>query len=409
MYVRMVSASALLQIMATASRLLDQEKEAMEVCQPEAELTPDFPTRVMLIERSLLLLLVVGLLISALAILRPFATPILFGSAIAIATWPLRQFLVHNGIRRGLTAFLLFCLTIAIVLVPMMMIAPHMVEQLGQLTQRFQSFFASTPEKPVWIGGVPLIGQRLSTGWDRIIAAEGNVRILIEPYTTDIGQWFIGAAGALADSMVQLVLSLIAAALFWADGEGLIRMMHQALNRLGGPVAEQALDVAAGAVRGVAYGVIGTAAIQMLVLAVGLAIAGVPGVAVLSFIALLLAISQVGAPLLAAIWGGAAFWLFRQDHGAWGTFMIVWGLFVSTVDNLIRPWLIGFGIDMPLSLTVIGVFGGFIVFGFLGLFLGPTLLAIVYKLFMAWRTAVERRPAPDSGIQPMRIDLAGQR
>ena len=380
----------------------------MEIDQPEAELTPDFPTRVMLIERSILLLLVVGLLISVLAILRPFATPILFGSAIAIAIWPVRQFLVRSGIRRGLAALLLFCLIIGIILLPMLMIAPHMAEQLGQATQRFQTFFASTPDKPVWIDAVPLIGQRLSSGWDRIIAAEGNVRILIEPYTTDIEQWFVAAAGALADSMVQLILSLVAAALFWVDGERLMKMLHQALNRLGGPVAEQAMDVAAGAVRGVAYGVIGTAAIQMFVLAFGLAITGIPGVAMLSFIALLLAISQVGAPLIMVIWGGAAFWLFRHDHGAWGTFMIAWGIFVSTVDNLIRPWLIGFGIDMPLSLTVIGVFGGFIVFGFLGLFLGPTLLAIVYNLFMTWRAAVELHPTTGSGARETRTHLAGQ-
>jgi predicted PurR-regulated permease PerM len=166
-------------------------------------------------------------------------------------------------------------------------------------------------------------------------------------------------------------------------------------RRLGGPIAERALDVAAGAIRGVAYGVVGTAAIQALLLAVGLAIAGVPGAAMLGFVALLLAISQIGSPLLVIIWGGAAWWLFAQDHQAWAAFMIVWGVFVSTVDNFIKPWLIGFGIEMPMSLTILGVFGGFLTFGFLGLFIGPTLIAIMFTLLQTWRVAVSDHPAAE--------------
>jgi predicted PurR-regulated permease PerM len=165
-------------------------------------------------------------------------------------------------------------------------------------------------------------------------------------------------------------------------------MLHDALRRLGGLIAEQALDVAAGAIRGVAYGVVGTAAIQAFLLAIGLAVAGVPGAGMLGFVGLLLAISQIGGPLLVLIWGGAAWWLFAQDQQIWGVFMIVWGVMVQVVDNIVKPWLIGFGIEMPMSLTILGVFGGFIAFGFLGLFIGPTLIAIMFTLVQAWRAAV---------------------
>jgi predicted PurR-regulated permease PerM len=154
--------------------------------------------------------------------------------------------------------------------------------------------------------------------------------------------------------------------MFWTNGDGLVAVLHDALRRLGGPIAEQALDVAASAIRGVAYGVIGTAAIQAVVLAIGLALAGVPGAGTLGFVALLLAISQIGGPLLILIWGGAAWWLFAQDQQVWGVFMIAWGVLVSMIDNFIKPWLIGFGVEMPMSLTILGVFGGFIAFGFLG-------------------------------------------
>jgi predicted PurR-regulated permease PerM len=127
----------------------------------------------------------------------------------------------------------------------------------------------------------------------------------------------IGTARALADSLVQVLLSLIVATMFWTNGDGLVSVLHDALRRLGGPIAEHALDVAGGAIRGVAYGVVGTAAIQAVLLALVLAAAGVPGVVMLGFIALLLAISQIGGPLLVLIWGGAAWWLFAQDQQVW--------------------------------------------------------------------------------------------
>src|SRR6516162_501609 len=112
--------------------------------------------------------------------------------------------------------------------------------------------------------------------------------------------------------------------------------------------------------------VVGTAVIQAVVMAIGLVIAGIPGAALLGFVTLLLALSQIGAPLIVVVWGGAAAWLFGQDQQGWGIFLIVWGLIVSMMDNVIKPWLIGFGVAMPMSLTILGVFGGFVSLGLLG-------------------------------------------
>src|SRR5207253_739729 len=282
----------------------------------------------------------------------------------------------------------LLLLSLVLVVLPMIAFAPHLADQMVRGTQRVQSYFAATPEQPAWIKAVPLLGRRLGTAWDHVVEVKGNLRALLDPYTANLEQLMIGAARALADSLVQVILSLVVATMLWTNGDGLVSVLHDALRRLGGPIAERALDVAAGAIRGVAYGVIGTAAIQAVLLAIGLAVAGVPGATMLGFVALLLAISQIGGPLLVLIWGGAAWWLFAQDHQAWAVFTIIWGVFVSTVDNFIKPWLIGFGIEMPMSLTILGVFGGFIAFGFLGLFIGPTLIAIMFTFLQAWRAAV---------------------
>lgn len=348
-----------------------------------------------MIERSILVLLVIGLFIGVLAIVKPFTTAILFGAAVATAAWPMRQALVRRGLGRGSAATLLLLVSVVIVVLPMVLFAPHLGEQMIRGTQRVQAYFAATPERPNWIGAVPLLGRRLGAAWDRVVEVKGNLRALLEPYTANLEQIMIGVARALADSLLQVILSLVVATMFWTNGDTLVSVLHDALRRLGGPVAERALDVAAGAVRGVAYGVVGTAAIQAALLAIGLAVAGVPGAGTLGFVALLLAISQIGGPLLILIWGGAAWWLFAHDHQLWGAFMIVWGLFVGMVDNFIKPWLIGFGVEMPMSLTILGVFGGFLAFGFLGLFIGPTLIAILFTLVQAWRSAVSAQPAAD--------------
>jgi predicted PurR-regulated permease PerM len=363
--------------------------------RPTYQGTGDDAARVALIERSILVLLVLGLFIGVLAVVKPFTIAILFGAALATATWPIRRTLVRQGLGRGATAAVLLLLSLVLVVLPMLAFAPHLADQMVRGTQRVQSYFAATPEPPAWIKAVPLLGRRLGAVWDRIVEVKGSLRALLEPYTANMEQLMIGAARALADSLVQVILSLLVATMFWTNGDGLVSVLHDALRRLGGPIAERALDVAAGAIRGVAYGIIGTAAIQAVLLAFGLAVAGVPGAAMLGFVAFLLAISQIGGPLLVLIWGGAAWWLFAQDQQVWTVFMIIWGVFVSAVDNFIKPWLIGFGIEMPMSLTILGVFGGFLAFGFLGLFIGPTLIAILFTLLQAWRTALSEQPAAE--------------
>jgi predicted PurR-regulated permease PerM len=339
-----------------------------------------------LLERAVMLLLFAGLLLGVLAVLRPFATAILFGTILAIAAWPLRDLLLRSGLTRGLAATLLLLLALAVVALPLIAVAPGLAEHLAQGGHRVQAYLASVPQVPPGLAGLPVVGERLAGVWDQAMLAEGGIRAVLEPYSDALRQAAVGVAGALAESVLQIILSLVVATMFWVSGDALAATLRDILRRLGGEAAAAALDVAGGAVRGVAYGVVGTAAIQAVVMAIGLVVAGVPGAALLGFVTLLLALSQIGAPLIVAVWAGAAVWLFGQDQQVWGIFLIVWGLIVTLMDNVIKPWLIGFGVAMPMSLTILGVFGGFVSFGFLGLFIGPTLIAVAFTLLAAWRT-----------------------
>ena len=338
-----------------------------------------------LIEYSIVLLLVVGLLLGVLTVLWPFTTAILFGTTLAIATWPLRQAMVGWGLGRTLTAVLLLLLSLVVIALPVLVMAPILTEQLTQGMQTVQTYFSAAPAQPAWLTGVPLVGSQLGQVWEQLYRAGGDLSVALAPYAATIRHMLLTVAGALTDSVIALILSLIVATMFWTGGDKLAAQLHDIFARLGGATAEKTLDAAAGAVRSVAYGVIGTAVIQTVLLTLGLALAGVPGAATLGFLGLLLAISQIGGPLLVLIWGGAAWWLFSHDYQGWGAFMIVWGLLISMMDNILKPWLIGLGVRMPMSLTILGVFGGFIAYGFLGLFIGPTLIAVAFVLLEAWR------------------------
>jgi predicted PurR-regulated permease PerM len=347
---------------------------------PEAELQK---TRAVL-ERLLVLGAFASLSLGVVLVLRPFFTGILFGSIVVIATWPIRDRLVRNGVSVGLTAALLLLVALGIVGVPAIVLAPGLAERIVDGIQRLQAYFAGAPELPTWLAQIPFAQDSIARLWVSLADPSSAFQTIVRPYSAELRKTFIEVARAFAEGTFQFVVSLAVATMLWLRGNALAETLKDVTERLGGPAASSALLLAANSVRGVAYGIVGTAAIQAIIMAVGLMIASVPGAGLLGFITLIIALSQFGV-LLIIIWGGAAWWLFDQGSTGWAIFVSVWGLLVSTVDNFIRPWLVSFGAEMPLIMIFLGVLGGFLAFGFLGLFIGPTLLGVFYQLLQAWR------------------------
>ncbi|MBM3479558.1 MAG: AI-2E family transporter, partial [Alphaproteobacteria bacterium] len=150
------------------------------------------------------------------------------------------------------------------------------------------------------------------------------------------------------------------------------------------------LSVASNTVKSVVYGVLGTALIQAMLMLVGLLIAGVPNAVLLAFVTGITSPLPIGPPI---VWLGAAAWLYATAGWVWAVFMLAWGAgLVSMADNVVRPLLISRGGTTPIVVTLLGILGGVIAFGFLGLFLGPTLLAVGYSLVSEWTA---RHPAAE--------------
>ena len=143
--------------------------------------------------------------------------------------------------------------------------------------------------------------------------------------------------------------------------------------------------------RGVVYGILGTALAQAVMAGIGFVMAGVPGAGVLTLLTFFLSVVPMGPPL---IWGPAALWLFHEGSTGWGVFMLIWGVGVSSIDNVVKPWLISQGSAMPFLLILLGVLGGALAFGFIGVFLGPTLLAVGFRLVEEWVSGKSTAPDP---------------
>jgi predicted PurR-regulated permease PerM len=205
------------------------------------------------------------------------------------------------------------------------------------------------------------------------------------------GHWLLNRGVALGEGVLQLTLSVFVAFFLFRDGASLVQRLSSGMQRLAGSRAEEVLAIAGNTTKGVVYGVFGTALVQGVCAAIGFWIAGVPSAFLLGVGTCFLSLVPGGPPL---IWLPASVWLYTQTGMGWAIFMFVWGLLVvSSVDNFVKPYLISRSGSLPFVLVLLGILGGILAFGFVGVFLGPILLAVGFAMLRDWtmlrRTGVE--------------------
>jgi predicted PurR-regulated permease PerM len=238
------------------------------------------------------------------------------------------------------------------------------------------------PAPPSWLAALPVLGDSASQIWQEV-ATEG-VEVLtakLAPYAGTLSRQFASEIGNFGVVFIQFLLTVLIAAILYAQGEGAASWVKRFSARLAGRRGEQLVVLSGQAIRGVALGVVVTALIQAMIGAFGLVVARVPFAAVLTAVMFMCTVAQIGPlPVLVP----AIVWLYWSGSPAWGTFLLVVSLVAATVDNFIRPFLIRKGADLPLLLIFAGVIGGLIGFGLIGIFVGPVVLAVTYTLLRAW-------------------------
>jgi predicted PurR-regulated permease PerM len=262
-----------------------------------------------------------------------------------------------------------------------------------------QAFAEGPPEPPAWLIGLPYVGEQLDAYWQRLAASRDEALALLRRFAQPAQAFLLAVGKVLGEGILQLTLAVFIGFFLYRDGEALMAAIRGIAARLAGGLAQGVIETINNTVVGVMYGIVGTALAQGVVSAIGFWIAGVPSVLLLGAAAFLLSVVPLGAPLVSI---GAAVWLFNQDAVGWGVFLVLWGvLLVGNIDNVVKPLLISRGAAMPFVLVLLGVFGGVLAFGFIGVFLGPTLLAVGYSLTRRWiGTAAPAAGTPSDAPRP---------
>jgi predicted PurR-regulated permease PerM len=338
------------------------------------------------------------LLIGCLLVLRPFVSALLWAVVLCVSSWPIYSRLLEGlGQRRTLAALVMTLAMILIVLLPFVVIAMTLADNVKELSAATHSWIeAGPPAPPEWLAKIPLVGQKATDYWQSI--SEDTAKLwtegqrLIEPVSTGLLKGGLAFGGGL----IQLALSIFITFFLFRNGVSIGWRVVDIVTRIGGERGGHLLTIAGKTIRGVVYGILGTALVQAVVAGIGFLIAGVPGAALLALLTFFSSIVPIVGTALT--WLPAALWLFHQGSTGWAIFMLVWGFGVANIDNIVKPWLISQGSNMPFILIFFGVLGGALTFGFVGVFLGPTLLAVGFRLLEEWSPATPATIIPSKTI-----------
>jgi predicted PurR-regulated permease PerM len=347
----------------------------------------------MIAERILMGLLLGGVAVGCVLVLYPFFSALLWAGILVYTTWPVFESLrLRLHLRHAPAALLMVALTAVVLVLPIAVAAPGSADDVTHLRHVImEGLRAGLPDSPLWVFDIPLVGNTIGELWNRWAADISVMLEALRPYFGIVVEAGLGLLLGIANGVLMFLLALFVAFFFYVYGDPIAAWLRLLLHRIAGLQAERLITVTGATVRGVVYGILGTAVVQGILTAFGLWLSGVPRPVLLGGVAGFLAVLPIGAPL---VWIPASIWLLSSGHVGWGIFLAIYGVgAISGSDSLIRPWFISRGAQLPFLLTVLGVLGGALAFGLLGIFLGPVLLGVGYTLVNEWARGTDPRQA----------------
>jgi predicted PurR-regulated permease PerM len=320
-------------------------------------------------------------------VLQPFLGAIIFAGVLCFSTWPVFIHLRERlGGRSWLASIIIVTVLIVAIALPVAVAGQSIVVHSAQVVEMFRNFLdqKASFELPAFLRELPVVGPWLDNYVRTLMqSSSADLAEFAKRFTEPAKGFLLTIGAAIVQGFIQILIAIFVAYFFYRDGDRVRKLLLEGMARLAG--AEHGLTLVAtaqSAVRGVVYGLIGTAFAQAAVALIGFLIAGVPGAFLLAALTFVLSLVPVG-PVL--IWGGAAAWLYFHGETGWAIFMVIYGIAViSSVDNVVKPILMSRAGNLSMLLVVLGVFGGALAFGFIGLFVGPALLAIAWNLMKKW-------------------------
>ncbi len=334
------------------------------------------------LETSIRIGLIALLVIWCFQVVRPFIQPIVWGIILAIAVRPahLRLGRVMGG-RERLAATILVVGSLLLLIVPSVMITTSLVESATELAGKLEEGEIKVPPPPAAVADWPIVGERLHALWStasrNLEAALGQATPLLKA----MGHWILSSAAAAGFGIVMFALSIVIAGVLLSYGDRATDRARRIARRLVQERGDELVKLTGDTVESVTRGILGVALIQGLLAGIGLLVAGVPAAGLWALLVLLMAVVQIPTVLLL---GPIIVYVFATSSTVIAVLFAIWSTAVGLSDNVLKPMLLGRGVDVPMLVIFMGAIGGFILEGIIGLFIGAVVLAVGYTLFQAW-------------------------
>jgi predicted PurR-regulated permease PerM len=349
--------------------------------------------------------LIVLLVVMCFRIFAPFANLMIWALILAVTLYPLHQRLARQLRGRQIhAAALLVVAGILLIAVPTAMIGGSFAKYVHRAYTAYENDSITIKQPDPKVADWPLIGERVYKSWSK---AANNLPVFLKEnkgQLEKISKRILSAAANTAGSLLVFVGAFVIAGVIMAFGEPGTKVIQNIFNRLAGKErGPQLKSLSTATVRSVASGVIGVAFIQALLLGVGFIMAGIPAAGVLAVIVMLFGIMQLPASLISLPAIAYLWWLgdgSTVSNIVYSIYLVVAGM----ADNVLKPMLLGRGVDAPMPVILIGALGGMVSNGIIGMFIGAVLLAVGYQVFMEWVNYTDE----DDGAGMAEVESAGQ-
>ncbi|WP_445145655.1 AI-2E family transporter [Dyella sp. Tek66A03] len=338
-------------------------------------------------------------------IFYPFGSLLVWSLILAITLYPLHLRLRKRlGNKDGLTATLIVLVTLIILTIPMYLLGIALVDSIGNAMEMAKSGSIRIPPPAESVAGWPLVGGRVYAFWLQASTDLTGLIQRITPQLKGVGAALLEGATSVGAGLLIFIFALILSGIFMAYGEEARHSAVRITSRLFGPEAgPHVAELCAATIRAVAQGVVGIAFIQMLLIGVAFVVKGIPGAGLLALAVLLLGIMQLPATLITI---PVIIWVFASEGFTVAAIVFAIYTFIAGLaDNVLKPLLLGRGVDVPMPVVLIGALGGMVTGGVIGLFIGPVVLAVGYQLFWRWIDEQPQAEAPvaapvDEPVEP---------
>ena len=325
---------------------------------------------------------VVILVSYCLDIVGPFISLIIWGLVLAVAIHPLHtKRAAALGGKQKLAAAIIIVIGLAIVVMPGWIMTESIISSITAFAQEVKAGTLKIPPPNENVADWPLVGERIYQTW---VAASINLEETVNsfnPSPREASMWLVGKIGSLLAGLLAFAVSIIIAGVAGLYAKSGYKVSCTLASRLSPSRGQHLVDTSIATIRSVTNGVLGVAVIQAVLAGIGLLIMGVPHGGIITGIVLITSIVQVPALLIIV---PVVFWVFSFAAPVPATIFAVYMLFVALSDNVLKPILLGRGVDLPAAIVLIGAIGGMIQYGVIGLFLGAVILGLGYTILTDW-------------------------